>query len=447
MEKDLLRVKCYYTAIMEGVIPAHFASNKQSLFFDEIIYANRTGGQSKCIFEVRVVDASTGKNLNFTKKMVMTPANGPIGQLEGIYAEIYTFTYTALDNVRDSQPIKVYFGKNVGKSNATNCVTQAIRDAFSMYTKKKKMVANDKLFPMLVEVINKNPATTLTPAELSAGVIVERKFDGLRAIIHRKNGEVIVQSRTGQNYVMLTEIANEAGTIIPDETTYLDGEIYIHGMKLQSINSVLTGVANGERANLKFYIFDTFNTSNMKVGALERKMVLERMFEGKVFKRLIMVEYTIVNTLSEIWSMADRYISEGYEGAIVRRPKLPYEPSVNNYHSPNILKVKPRPDAEFAVVDYTEGAKGKDVGAIIFICETEKHNKFSCVPNMTYNERYHLFVRFQETDLFEKYVKGKMATIEYSIISESGIPLQPKFKSMRLADGDVDIIERLLRER
>ena len=51
---------------------------------------------------------------------------------------------------------------------------------------------------------------------------------------------------------------------------------------------------------------------------------------------------------------------------------------------------------------------------------------------MTLKERKSLYKTFQEQkDIFDKEYKGKMATIQYSIISRLGVPQQPKFITVR----------------
>ena len=122
-----------------------------------------------------------------------------------------------------------------------------------------------------------------------------------------------------------------------------------------------------------------------------------------------------------------RFIEEGYEGAIARKDEAIYQYSINNYHSSNIVKIKPTFDAEFSIKSFTQGEKGKDKGALIWICSTNKELTFHVVPKQTYKERYELFTNLTNNiSLFETKYKGKLLTVQYAELSPNGIPLQPK---------------------
>ena len=81
-----------------------------------------------------------------------------------------------------------------------------------------------------------------------------------------------------------------------------------------------------------------------------------------------------------------------------------------------LLKMKPYYNtAEYKIIGYTGGLKGKDTGALIFIMETSDCNPFNAVPSMTLKERKSLYKTFQEQkDIFDKEYKGKWQ--RYSIL-------------------------------
>ena len=76
---------------------------------------------------------------------------------------------------------------------------------------------------------------------------------------------------------------------------------------------------------------------------------------------------------------------------------------------------------------------------------------FKVVPNLPYKERYELYNKLKDNNIFEKKYKGnnifekkykgnnifekkykgKMLTVQYVGLSHNGIPLQPKGKTIR----------------
>ncbi len=61
------------------------------------------------------------------------------------------------------------------------------------------------------------------------------------------------------------------------------------------------------------------------------------------------------------------------------------------------MKIKPKHDAEFPVVGFTQGRRGKDVGAVIWECGVPnpvnpRDKTFTVVPkDMTYEQRYAIY--------------------------------------------------------
>lgn len=127
------------------------------------------------------------------------------------------------------------------------------------------------------------------------------------------------------------------------------------------------------------------------------------------------------------------------------------------------MKIKPMPDDEWPVVNYTDGAKGKDVGALKWILETNDEviaghnakynmdaklkpliddNKFDAVPKgMTYKERYAAYQYLQRNPkYFDEHLRGKLMRIQYSIISDFGKPQQPKVLGFR----DLDLNKKFM---
>lgn len=98
--------------------------------------------------------------------------------------------------------------------------------------------------------------------------------------------------------------------------------------------------------------------------------------------------------------------------------------------SKDLVKMKPKFTDEYEVVSYTEGSKGKDRGAIIWICQTKDSVQFHVTPkDITYEERYKLFTEAEEN--FDEKFASRMLTVEYEDLSSANVPLRAKALTFR----------------
>lgn len=197
-------------------------------------------------------------------------------------------------------PTLVNTGKNLGKKNATNVVTQALRDALGLYNKQVKRgtsaaeghpladqtsaVARPK--PMLVKKIDATKNARLTDDVFRSGVTMQRKLNGVRMVACSSGEDLVLYSRTGGDYLGMPGIRAEVSVILsvaPQAWTmicaamqrdpwaeiggpkisgrshplvYLDGELYKHGKDLRWISGEARGSDGG--SELEYWIFDCF---------------------------------------------------------------------------------------------------------------------------------------------------------------------------------------------
>ena len=59
----------------------------------------------------------------------------------------------------------------------------------------------------------------------------------------------------------------------------------------------------------------------------------------------------MAQTIEEVYSLYEGFVEDGYEGAIIRNLKSPYQ----HRRTEDLLKVKPEDDAEFDILDIHEG--------------------------------------------------------------------------------------------
>jgi hypothetical protein len=535
MASKSVYIRNYAEAHKAGVIPGKFetvSAGHRGYVFPEVRSLSSRGAE--LVWQVAVTARDKdGKDVSLDPEWLGPGAVLP----EGVAGVVTTSSYQiskggARGKTRaGGKPTIVKVGKNIGKKNETNPVTQAIRNALGLYntrlrksgTSAKKSTSGDKEKrtahppPMLVKRIDSTRDATLTPEDVKKGLTAQTKYNGVRLVSYLGGDEsVAMYSRTKLDYPGFTHIRDQLASNLIDpppvpvaliqpppscggpkhspedlkkyqevysgDSLHLDGEIYSHGKSLQWIS----GQARREddESNLDYIVFDCFFPAAKAAGhdmaSANRQKYLDLFFDAAAKKG---EEYTLKNVkrapnfpvekLEDVYTLRDTFLKQGYEGAIVRKDCEGYRYSYNNYHSSNLVKVKPVFDSEFDIVGYTQGSKGKDVGALIWICEVgpqhvknPKDKTFNVVPkDMSYEDRYLIYRCLGETvdntpeavkkggpaklTRFERDFKGRPLTVEYPERStKTGKPTQAKALTIRTYEGDLtqDPLKRLYTE-
>jgi hypothetical protein len=371
-----------------------------------------------------------------------------------------------------SIPSYVLKGKNLKKINETTVLTQALIQTRSKYLKK----VNDsavrenavRFFPVAVHKYDMKPRDK--SRHIVYPVAVQRKLDGGRTLSRydSKTNKVELYSRklkdvSGHEHV--EKALNKIYKIInkKEPNAYLDGELYKHGLSLQKISGLMRREKGSKTAAreaklaaeskiavkpvlLEFHVFDIFFPIS-ESEEMRKMNYLERMiFLGDIFKKIKKtdpalltyvkkVETYIVDDIDAEEAMYKKFLTEDYEGSIVRNLHAPYEYGTNKeIRSYQMRKRKPRHSAEYEVVNYTQGTQGKDRGAIIWVLKTKRGILFNSTPvGADYEERYAAFA-MMTPKIFDKEYKGRQMTVEYDDISDNGVPLRAKTKGVRVID-------------
>lgn len=404
-------------------IPGSLSENKKTWDFPTVVFRDSKNKERSNIIQIRIENEQDNpiviKNEYFNSSFQF-----PTG-----YKAIIKYTNFSSGSKTTSSENTIIKGKNIGKKNQTNLFTQALRDALSNYMiKQNKKMQNSRYLPMLVSK-QKN-----IKIDSDNQYYLQPKLDGIRAISYLDGNNIIMYSRKGKDIALQEHIKEELAELFKiDPNVYIDGELYLHGRPLQVISGLARkrlkkGITKPEFM-LEYHVFDLFNPKHENLPYKIRHDFLHDLFNSiNVNLRYIkLVPSVLIKSEKEMREVYNNYIRSGYEGIILRKPEGKYTYSTANYHSRDIIKVKKQESEEFRIVDFTEGKKGKDKGAIIWLCATKQGNIFHVVPNMTMEERYKLFNRYKNNpDLFKKEVKNKPLTVEFATWSKDGIPQQPK---------------------
>jgi len=496
-----------WAAIAAGTIPGAFTDGNTAFVFPPVRRHNQRGGTQT--WTIRVSLFMGAAPVQFSAENI-GPAPNPA--LPGVRAEIDVDYQTITRDAdgaevsgppRNRPPKKVLAGKWIGSARATNAATQALLTAYSDYRKKVRAAKADvapaaapdaaangpgarshaprpeMFYPMLLQVMGKGRASTIAPAEYTDGAIfVQTKLDGVRVIARDAESAraagleipadtpVVFTSRTAKPYPGLVHIQAALAPMFAawrehcDEPLYLDGEVFVPGLALNEISGRARGT--GDDSELQYHVFDAYSPARPDAPYSVRREWVDGFFddgEKAVDRPVQRVDPVRVASEAEVREQYARFLEAGFEGAVVRRGDRPYESGARNYHSANVLKLKPTCDAEFRVVGIGKGT-GSHEGAVIWVCEVpaeksprHQNEKFRVggMLGWTIPERRRVYALLSEkvrrahdrgverVSRFERDYPDLCLTVEFAGLSpKTGIPLQPRgigFKR-RCAIGD-----------
>lgn len=347
-------------------------------------------------------------------------------------------------------------GKNVGRSNETAYMQQAVADAQSKVTRQLKdgytddlanMVSagtkgSGALAPMLAKIYDatgtQSGGKNLKKLKLE-GVLVgmQYKLDGVRRFTFLHAGGVEMFTRSGDRSNTLPHIEQElhasflAMCALPQLAhlkeigLWIDGEAYSHDISFNLINGITRkGAETAEevaaRYLIKYHLYDVANEDGYEI----RSKLLEHVLSEHVV--LVVTEY-VVATEASLKAFFEQAIAAGYEGAMIRILGKPYE----HKRSANLLKYKAFEDAEFMIVGAEATVDGDRVGAFVMRMDKPAHDRsgklidvFRATPKCSHAEK---IWAWNNQDQFI----GQMATVDFFGRSEYGVPRFPRVKGLR----------------
>lgn len=258
----------------------------------------------------------------------------------------------------------------------------------------------------------------------------------VRAILYIKDDVLHFASRGGSTYDYPTSHLRNNSKLIeyfkqhPD--LQLDGELYVFGKTLQQLSGCVR-LEDGELPfKLHYYVYDivdigkTFEERYKVIQKLKEDLNLgfdpNRNFKDDEIMIQILPQEKIPNNEKLMWKLHNKYVSEGWEGAVLRDPTKKYEPGARQ-----MIKLKRRKSQEFNTIGYKLGLRG--VEDLVFKMKTDDDKEFLAKPVGSKEDKEALFADINN-------IIGKKATCTYFYLSDDGIPLQPVWEAVRL-DKDI----------
>lgn len=237
------------------------------------------------------------------------------------------------------------------------------------------------------------------------GAVLQKKLDGHRCMITKRDGRLIAYSRQGKEISSIrSHILLDLEPLIPEGVT-IDGELYIHGLPLQTIASYIKREQDRTRW-LNFVCYDIVSDESYRDRHAEMAAMLSHVNKSVIV--LPYYEYTDkefeVNKFNEVRK-------EGFEGLMLRQDNFGYEEGVR---SRSLCKIKAFEDAEFKVI----GVVASSVGWAICKCITDSGKIFDVsAPGTVPEKRYVL-------EHIEEFIDRKLK-VQFANYTVDGIPFQP----------------------
>ena len=312
-------------------------------------------------------------------------------------------------------------GKNIGKANETTAYEQAVSEANSNWKKQTDKgyteakpeagaMLNVKL-PMLAHKFTQRKHNISYPAACQA------KLNGVRCLAEKISDTAMrFTSKSGKSYDAVLQHLVAPLLKIMEVGEIFDGELYKHDWTFQKILKH-TKKLQPTSSQLEFWIFDladelTYYNNKIKTYEERHLILCDRL--PKHTDVLHRVGMDMVADESGVKSYHDRYVENGYEGAMVRNFDGMYR---FNYRSSDLQKYKEFEDKEFPIVGGHEGV-GIEEGCVVFECVAENALPFSVRPKGTREKRQRWWRELEA-------IKGKQLTVRYQERSEDGIPIFP----------------------
>ena len=286
---------------------------------------------------------------------------------------------------------------------------------------------------------------------------VSAKYDGIRALSRISNSEIRMRSRNNKTHeAPLTHIKSELEVFLKylPVNSELDGELYSMKMDFNELSGV---IRTKNTIHLKhdlvcFYIFDIIEPKQLcweKRYTLLCNAFLKYIEDGNSWNNFRIIQTYTANSEQEMLKYHDKFVTEGYEGIIIRRyakievgkccqvflknndidklcKKCEKNYKLTIYRSKRtnaLIKHKNFVDEEVKIIGFFAGV-GTEEGAINYNVLDERGNEFNVRPRGTIEYRRELFKNGDS-------LINLPLTIRYQELSEKGVPRFPVGISVR----------------
>lgn len=303
--------------------------------------------------------------------------------------------------------------KNVGRANETSPEEQAQLEAMSKWNKQYDKYYRETLEEaqeLLTEGVMLAQDYSKKPHFLEEEFYVSPKLDGLRCKTTFVDGEPIWHSRGGKTYPVPQHLAEDLKALNKVGYETMDGEAYIHGVKLQTIQSCVKKT-NIMTPQVTYQIFDIPSLGSKWEERLKMLNGLSTFTTQRNMLSIAVVDQMLC-TKGNLDLMLEQYLKLGYEGIMMRN--LGGEYLFQNKRSNDLLKYKIMFDSECKVLSCVEDKNSQGKFTVEW---TNPDTDVTVTFDLSMNGN-------QEDNHYDKLSKmiGGWITFKYQDLTEDGVP-------------------------
>lgn len=218
---------------------------------------------------------------------------------------------------------------------------------------------------------------------------ISRKVNGVRALIYYDGKQVRTSSRGATNYdiaiihIIQHPLIEKFFKNHPE--AILDGEVFKFGLSLNKISGICRSQTTvNEGKDLQFYWYDIvgldkpFSERWKLMNEWSKELQLSEFNPYREFNdselHIQFLPQELVSGFDNMKKLHDKWVAEGWEGAVIRNPDSVYKPGSRGN---DWIKIKEYMEAEYPIVGLAEGLREEDM---CFVLETPNGQRFNCKP-------------------------------------------------------------------
>ena len=346
------------------------------------------------------------------------------------------------------------FDQTLPAVQRANMLTGDITDVLRLAVANQLSSVNLQLFRP-VSAMLASPAET--PADLVAafpnGALVEDKFDGIRAQIHKRSSQVEIYSRTLDRVTEFPELLDPVRNITGD--FILDGEIIgwrdaraIPFTELQQrLGRKQIDLFTSAQVPVSFVAFDLLlldGRTLLDAPLAERRLLLERLLAKAAQPALQFPRAELCRTVDEIENRFLLALNAGNEGLLAKAPESPYVPGRRGQFWMKLKRPLATLDVVVTIAEYGHGKRRGLLSDYTFAVrdDTRLVNIGKAYSGLTYVEIRELTQYFLEHTTEDR---GFQRDVEPTIVLE--VAFNNIQRSDRHASGFALRFPRILRLR
>lgn len=188
-------------------------------------------------------------------------------------------------------------------------------------------------------------------------IYLQPKLDGYRCVykgglLYSRKGKPFGNKNLPLHFKSLFEVSDHV----------LDGELYVHGISFNVLQTILNTEDAPLPATLKYVVYDClpakdWEQQKTKVTYEVRLKNLREVLNNQIadYKKVIDIPNDLVNTSGEAVDLYKEYLKKGYEGAMLKAPDGLYKWKRTTVRSGEMLKVKPFKTEDLVVTEIFDG--------------------------------------------------------------------------------------------